>query len=108
MKKKKKIKKKKTKKVINLTVAFAKEKEYSPIPNVFLALFVMGLGRIKLTKPYFRCKECGGMGKKRGTNLYCLSCQGKGFVEKNNYAKKEEGKKIHPSSRLRRVRARFR
>lgn len=81
MKKKKKIKRK-TKKSDKLNCSFCQGKGIQPNTERVSCIVCHGTGRIKLTKPYFRCKECGGMGKKRGTNLYCLSCQGKGFVEK--------------------------
>ena len=40
-----------------------------------------GSGQVRAEQPYKLCKECGGRGKKRGANLYCFLCHGKGVVE---------------------------
>ena len=40
-----------------------------------------GSGRFTVKQPYSICKECGGKGKKKGANLYCFLCHGKGVVE---------------------------
>ncbi len=61
--------------------AFCRGKGVQPGAERLSCIVCGGSGRVAARQPYTICKECGGRGKKASANLYCLSCQGKGFVE---------------------------
>ena len=41
-----------------------------------------GKGAVNVTEPVEICSSCRGSGKKRGSNLSCIACRGKGLVHK--------------------------
>ncbi len=65
--------------------AFCRGKGGQPGAERLSCIVCKGSGRITVKQPYNICKECGGRGKKASTNLYCLSCYGKGFAEESRY-----------------------
>jgi len=65
----------------NLKCAFCRGKGIHPNSERLPCVVCRGRGKIEISQPYIKCEECGGSGRKLGTNLYCLSCRGKGFVE---------------------------
>ncbi len=79
------MKMKKISKSSMLKCVFCQGKGVQPGAERLSCIVCKGSGRITVKQPCSICKECGGRGKKAGTNLYCLSCQGKGFVEENRY-----------------------
>jgi len=73
-----------------LRCAFCQGKGTQPGANRLSCIACGGSGRITLKQPYTICKECGGRGKKKGANLYCLPCHGKGVVEERRYLSRAE------------------
>lgn len=73
-----------------LRCAFCQGKGTQPGANRLSCIVCGGSGRINLKQPYTICKECGGRGKKKGANLYCLPCHGKGVVEERRYLSRAE------------------
>jgi len=71
----------------NLKCAFCRGKGIHPNSERLLCVVCRGRGKIEISQPYTKCEECGGSGRKPGTNLYCLSCRGKGFVEEKAFLK---------------------
>ncbi|MDP3043373.1 MAG: hypothetical protein Q8N21_03145 [bacterium] len=65
--------------------AFCQGKGVQPGAERLSCIVCKGSGRVTVNQPYNICKECGGRGKKAGANLYCLLCQGKGFVEEKRH-----------------------
>jgi len=43
-----------------------------------------GKKTVKVTKPYEKCKACGGTGVYIRSHLYCWPCRGKGIVPKGS------------------------
>ncbi|MCX6813523.1 MAG: hypothetical protein NTV77_03560 [Candidatus Azambacteria bacterium] len=97
-----------------LKCAFCQGKGIQPGTGRLSCIVCNGSGRITLKQPHTICKECGGRGKKAGTNLYCLSCQGKGFVEENRYPsivkspvsktrRKKDKKSVRPKAKKEKV-----
>lgn len=72
----------KTKKI---PCAFCQGKGGQPGAERLSCIVCGGSGRVTVRQPYNICKECVGTGKKEGTNLYCLACHGKGFVEESRH-----------------------
>jgi len=68
-----------------LKCVFCQGKGVQPGAERLSCIVCKGSGRITINQPYTICKECEGRGKKAGTNLYCLSCQGRGFTEEKKY-----------------------
>lgn len=68
-----------------LKCAFCQGRGVQPGAEHLSCIVCGGSGRITIKQPYTICKECGGLGKKAGANLYCLLCHGKGFVEESRY-----------------------
>lgn len=109
------MKMKKISKSSTLKCVFCQGKGVQPGAERLSCIVCRGSGRITVKQPCSICKECGGRGKKAGTNLYCLSCQGRGFIEEKKYPsvvessrqRKEGGgkrKKNPPSLKLWRAR----
>jgi len=67
-----------------LRCAFCRGRGIQPGAGRLSCIVCKGSGRITVKAPYSICKECGGRGKKEGANLYCLLCQGRGFVEESS------------------------
>lgn len=72
----------------NLKCAFCRGKGIHPNSERLPCVVCQGRGKVEISQPYTKCEKCGGIGRKRGANLYCLSCRGKGFVGENINGKK--------------------
>ncbi len=75
----------KTPKTKKIPCAFCQGKGVQPGAERLSCIVCGGRGRVTARQPYNICKECGGLGKKAGTNLYCLSCHGRGFIEEKKH-----------------------
>lgn len=74
---------KKISKSSKLRCTFCQGRGIQPGAERLSCIVCRGSGRVTARQPYSLCEECEGTGKKKGTNLYCLLCQGKGFVEES-------------------------
>ena len=63
-----------------LQCAFCQGRGIQPGAGRLSCIVCKGSGSVTLKQPII-CKECGGRGRKKGANLYCFLCHGKGFVE---------------------------
>lgn len=64
---------------------FCRGKGIQPGAERLSCIVCGGRGRVTVRQPYNVCKECAGTGKKAGAILYCLACQGKGFIEEKKH-----------------------
>ncbi len=97
------MKMKKISKSSMLKCVFCQGKGVQPGAERLSCIVCKGSGRITVKQPCSICKECGGRGKKAGTNLYCLSCQGRGFVEESRYPSIANKKSVRPKAKKEKV-----
>ena len=71
----------------NLKCAFCRGKGIHPNSERLSCVVCQGRGKVEISQPYAKCEECRGSGRKLGTNLYCLSCRGKSFVNEKAFLK---------------------
>ena len=69
-----------------LKCAFCLGKGIQPGAERLFCIVCGGSGQTIINQPYSICKECWGRGRKKGANLYCLLCHGRGFVEESRYS----------------------
>lgn len=79
------MKMKRISKSTKLPCAFCQGRGIQPGAGSLSCIVCKGRCRITVKQPYSICKECGGRGRKKGANLYCLLCRGKGFIEEKMY-----------------------
>ena len=77
---------KKISKSTKLNCAFCQGKGIQPGAERLSCIVCKGNGHFIVKQPYNICKECGGRGRKKGANLYCFLCHGKGFIEENRHS----------------------
>jgi len=83
---------KKTSKNKKLKCAFCRGRGVQPGTESLSCIVCGGSKQINVLEPYDLCEECNGSGRKQGTNLHCLSCKGKGVIEKDETISKVESK----------------
>ncbi|GEM_PF-2678770 len=94
----------KTPKKSKLRCAFCQGRGTQPGAERLSCIVCKGSGRVTARQPHSLCEECGGVGRKKGTNLHCLLCQGKGVVEEGRYTSVAKS----PASKTRRKSAKKR
>jgi len=72
--------------MVEIKCAFCKGTGIDPfgLSKLSVCPICHGKGNVKVTKPYEKCKACGGTGVYIRSHMYCWYCKGKGVVPKGS------------------------